>query len=424
VKEIHILITIALVVLQFTLPRKWAFLPLLIAALHTSHVSIIPSFSTARIVVIAGLFRSVAAGDFRWNSRNPIDFLILCFGAIALTTSLFHQPTVSLSNPSISRLRLIIDVVGTFLYAKAFITSTKDLKLLAKATAYIAVPLALGMIHTKLTLENIYALVGGNPYPMTRNGTLRGSGPFGTPILAGTVGALIIPFFILAWREHRTASQTGIVAALAIIYCSGSSTPIGALLIGVTSISLWKFRNHIRLIITTSIIILILMALVKTRPIWYLIAITDFVGGSTGWHRAYLIDMAIQHIDEWWLYGTEYTRHWMPYGLSAVPEHCDLTNYYIHMAVFGGFPLMLTIILIFRFCFRIIQIPLHHFRKLRNQDEFTIWCIGALLFTHAITCLTISYFDNSYILFYFVVAFISNLHSPSSFISPDELESN
>jgi len=300
--------------------------------------------------------------------------------------------------------------VGTFLYAKAFITSLEDLKRLAKGTAYVALPLALGLLFTQLTLVNLYSLIGADSETLIRNGRIRAAGPFGTPILAGTVGALIMPFFVMIWRENRSVAKIGIITSLTIIYCGGSSTPIGAFLIGLTALLLWKLRLHMRAVVVWSIVILALMALVKTRPIWYLIALPDFVGGSTGWHRAFLIDMSIKYFDEWWLYGTEYTRHWMPYGLPLNPEHSDLTNYYIHMGVHGGLLLVLAIILIFRYSFRIIKRTLHDFRNTGNEEEFTIWCIGALLFTHMITCLTISYFDQTFVLLYFLIALISNLH--------------
>ncbi|MDQ8183736.1 hypothetical protein [Pelagicoccus sp. SDUM812005] len=408
-KETQIVITIILIIAQFSVPKKWAFLPLLIAALHTTQAPVFPSFSTARVVIIAGLVRAMAKGDLKWSAQNPIDLLILLWSSAAFFTSLFHEPTVSLNNPTISRIRLVIDVFGTFLYAKSYIKNLEDFRHLCKSAAYVSIPLAIGLLITQLSFYNIYSIIGADPNTLVRNGTIRAVGPFGTPILAGTVGALIFPFFIVIWNDYKLAARSGLASSLAIIYASGSSTPIGALIIGICALSLWKLRLHMKSIMIISTALLIGMAIVKTRPIWYLIAITDFVGGSTGWHRAYLIDMAIKHFDEWWLYGTEYTRHWMPYGLAAIPEHCDLTNYFIHMGVIGGMPAMIILILIFRSSFKSVKTTLHLFRELNKDEEFTIWCIGALLFTHALTCLTISYFDQTYVLFYFLIALISNL---------------
>ncbi len=126
----------------------------------------------------------------------------------------------------------------------------------------------------------------------------------------------------------------------------------------------------------------------------------DFVGGSTGWHRAYLIDMAVQHLDEWWMFGSDSTRHWMPYGLLAVPEHCDLTNYYIHLGVMAGMPVVITLIAIQWKSFRIIGQRMSELRKSNSPDEFWLWCLGSALFAHAITFLSISYFDQIYVFFW------------------------
>ena len=62
------------------------------------------------------------------------------------------------------------------------------------------------------------------------------------------------------------------------------------------------------------------------------------------YHRAALIESAIKHLDEWWLAGTDYTRHWMPSGIPANENHTDLTNHYIAMGVMGGLLLLLLFI--------------------------------------------------------------------------------
>ena len=81
-------------------------------------------------------------------------------------------------------------------------------------------------------------------------------------------------------------------------------------------------------------------------PAYYLLARIDLTGSSTSWHRAALIDMALGHLSEWWAFGTDHTRHWMPYGVPWSDNHSDITNYYISMGVNGGLPLMLLFIAI------------------------------------------------------------------------------
>lgn len=406
-------ITTALVAAQIFLPKRLAFLPLIIVALHTNYnEQVIPSFTIARLIIIVGLFRAVFSGQFRCSMRNPIDLLMVLWATFALISTIFHEPTISHSNPFIYRVRLVIDICGSFFYAKAYIHNFSDLKRLAIAISITLVPLALAMGYTKLTGgSNIYSLIGADASLRVRNGSIRAFGPFGNAILAGTVGSLLMPLILILWSKQKKVALIGIFCCLTMIFSSGSSTPIGALLIALFALSLWRYRQYMKGIVISGITLLILMDLVKERPIWYLIALTDFTGSSTGYHRAKLIDQAILYFDEWWFFGTDYTRHWMPYGLASMPDHADITNYYIHMGVIGGLPLVIIVLALIWKGFAAIKPPLKRLRLLGNENEFGIWCVGCLLFTHTLTCLTISYYDQSYIFFFLLLAFISNLKS-------------
>lgn len=408
----HLAVTLILVIFQFTLPKRWAFVPLLIAALHTSMAQIVPSFSTARLLIVAGLVRAVATGELRFSARNPLDVLITAFGFITIASSVGHEGLYS--NPFIIRVRMALDVCGTFFYARAFLTDINAYKRLAQATSFILVPLAVAMAYTKLTAgSNFYSMLGGSSSLLVRNGTIRATGPFGTPILAGTIGAILFPTIIIIWKTHRKTVILGIAGCLAVIFSAGSSTPIGAMLISLVALVFWKWRAHLKTIVIVAIFMMLFLHFAREKPIWYMIAITDFVGGSTGWHRAYLIDMAIEHFSEWWLWGAEYTRHWMPYGLPNVPQHCDLTNYYINLGVFAGFPLTIVLVLIFWKSIKCIAFAMKKIPEEDTKGSFLIWSLGALIFTHAITSMTISYFDQTYIIFYFLIAVIANVFENS-----------
>jgi hypothetical protein len=135
----------------------------------------------------------------------------------------------------------------------------------------------------------------------------------------------------------------------------------------------------------------------------------DFVGGSTGWHRSRLLDSAIAHLDEWWLFGTDYTRHWMPFGLPSMPEHCDLTSYYVHLGVIGGLPLVITLVVILSRSFGFLGAAIRKRRAEKSPDEFLLWCAGSALFAHTVTFFTISYFDSLYVFFYALIAALTPL---------------
>lgn len=148
-----------------------------------------------------------------------------------------------------------------------------------------------------------------------------------------------------------------------------------------------------------------------TDPAYYIIARIDLTGSSTGWHRAKLIEMGITHLNEWWLGGTDYTRHWMPTGVSWSEEHTDITNYYLKMGVIGGLPLMGLFIAALLSGFQYIGQSLRLSQHEPWEQQFMIWSVGAALLSHVATCISVSYFDQSYIFLFLNLALINSLRS-------------
>jgi hypothetical protein len=374
--------------------RRLAFLPLLIAACHTPYTPFLGGLTVCRVVILIGLIRAATNGWLSWSARNRLDLLLAIFAIIALCSTLGHQWQTP--NPLIVRLRLVLDVMGAYLYMRAYLADADALHGFSRSLAIIMIPFAIFLLIEKKSGINPYAKIGSvNSESMVRDGKTRAQGPFGTPILTGTVGAVAIPLLIPLWRNQRRIAMAGLMSSFIVVYATASSGPIGTALLGLAAVALWKWRQHLKPLLIGLCTCLIVLHLIKERPIWYLMALMDLVGGSTGWHRAYLIDMALQHLNEWWWCGTDYTRHWMPYGLVAVPEHCDLTNYYIHLGVIGGLPLALTLLAIQMKSFRLMGR-----RMAYCADEFWIWCLGSALFSHMVTFLTISYFDQIYVFYW------------------------
>ena len=146
-------------------------------------------------------------------------------------------------------------------------------------------------------------------------------------------------------------------------------------------------------------------------PAYYLIGRFDLAGGSTGYHRAALIESSIRHLDEWWLAGTDFTRHWMPTGVSWSREHTDITNHYLQMGVTGGLPLMLLFIVILAKGFSYVGRTLRQSGYLPDNNQFMVWALGASLFAHATTFISVSYFDQSFVFIYLALAAIGSVWS-------------
>jgi hypothetical protein len=239
-----------------------------------------------------------------------------------------------------------------------------------------------------------------------RSGKVRASGPFSHPILAGTVGATMFPLIMSIWQQFRRFAVFGLTACVMIVVCSGSSAPIVAMAAGICSLALWRWRLHIRLVKWGLIFAMLGLHMVMKAPVWDLISRIDFTGGSTGWHRSELITQAISHLGDWWFVGTDYTRDWMPYGITWSADHVDITNYYIKMGVIGGLPLLLGFIGIIGISFRQLGRKMTILQS-NHGDVFMLWCVGSASFAHCINSLSVSYFDQTYVLPWLLIG-ISN----------------
>jgi hypothetical protein len=158
-----------------------------------------------------------------------------------------------------------------------------------------------------------------------------------------------------------------------------------------------------------AIFLIIALSFVMKDPVYFLLARIDITGGSTGYFRAALIQSAINHLSEWWFAGADYTRHWMPSGIPANPDHTDMTDYYIQMGVWGGLPLMLLFMGVLLAGFVRVSKALPVNEDVSNKQKFLIWTLGSILFGHATTFFSISYFDQTIVFLCLALACIGSL---------------
>src|SRR5262249_40034135 len=154
---------------------------------------------------------------------------------------------------------------------------------------------------------------------------------------------------------------------------------------GIGALLLWQFRMRMRLIRWAGIFVLFALILAMKAPVYYLIARIDIVGGSTGWHRARLMESSVEHLNEWWFAGTDYTRHWMDEGIGNDPTQVDITNHYIRMGVTGGLPLVLLFMWTLKTGFSIVGHGMRGNSDGDSHQRFMLWALGCALFAHTAT---------------------------------------
>ncbi len=395
------------------LPRRWAPLPLLIGACYVTRSQLIElgpfHFSVIRILILAGLVRIIIRGETLAGRMNAVDSMMLVWSVWMLLSSSFHE------NPSaalIFRLGLAYDACGIYFLVRAFCLSREDVLGLCQLTAILLVPVAVEMIYEKMTVNNLFFSLGGTPIALyIREGHIRAQGPFNHAIIAGTVGAVSLPLIVPLWQKHRKTALVGFGACIVIIFTCASSGPLISLIAGIGALFMWRHREQVRLLRWLAVAVYIGLDLVMRDPAYFILARIDLVGGSTGWHRARLIQSAFEHLSEWWLAGTDYTRHWMPSGVTWSPDHTDITNHYLQMGVTGGLPLMLLFIVTLGKGFSLVGLMAGRTGDLSPPSRFMCWALGSSLFAHATTFISVSYFDQSFVFIYLTLAAIASVYS-------------
>jgi hypothetical protein len=101
----------------------------------------------------------------------------------------------------------------------------------------------------------------------------------------------------------------------------------------------------------------------------------------------------------------------MPTGVYWTQNHTDITNHYLKMGVWGGLPLMFVFIYIMAVGFTSVGKALDLCPAAPPRERFHIWLLGAILFGHAVSFISVSYFDQTVVFFYLSLAMIGSVYS-------------
>lgn len=395
------------------LPRKWAFFAFMAGVCYLNTGPAIDlgvfSFNALRVLISAAAFRFLLRGRILPRNMVSLDWILVAWAVWAAFSSTFHQDP---GGDLVTKLGIIYDVGGLYFVARHFIASIHELAEACRLCIVVLMPIATAMLYENITQHNLFAVFGGVPdTPMIRDGRTRAFGPYTHPILAGTVGAVTLPIAAGLWRYRRRSAVIGAATSLVMIACSGSSGPVMSGAAGVAALLAWRTRRWMRHLRWGAVFAYIVLDLIMIDPAYYIIARLDVTGSSTGWHRAALIEASLAHLGEWYLAGTDYTRHWMPTGVSWSPNHTDITNYYLHMGVMGGLPLTLLFVAMLAAAFSYVGRLLNSARPMPVREQRLLWGLGSALFAQAATCVSVSYFDQSVMFLYLNIAAIGSVYS-------------
>jgi hypothetical protein len=408
--------TLFLALLTIILPRRLAFLPILISVCFLTYgqVSVVMgfNFTILRVLVFVGWVRILIRREIRKINVNEIDNAIIYWLIFCLIANTIREQT---SIALVNRLGFIYNGFGLYFFFRMLIMDISDIERVIKVLVLLSVPLSLALLIEKMTFMNVFSILGGVPeFAWVRDETVRAQGPFGHAILAGTFGAVLMPLSIslrYGINVHKKYGLTGMLTATIIMLCAASGVPIFSYFCGVVGMMLWRFRAKMRVIRWSILLLIIFLHMIMKAPVWYLLSRASDVTGGTGWHRAYLIDQAIAYFEEWWLLGTGYTRHWMPYGLAADPNHSDITNQFILQGIDGGVLSMLLFISIIVFCFKRVGNADKHMEDHFVDKKMVTWSLGASLLVMVVSFFGVAYYDQMIVVCYLLCAMIACISS-------------
>jgi len=163
---------------------------------------------------------------------------------------------------------------------------------------------------------------------------------------------------------------------------------------------MWRLHNNMRAVRWVIVFFLAGLQLVMQAPVWFVFARVSIFSGSTGWHRSNLIDQTISHFSDWWLIGTKDTLSWGVWD-------GDITNHFILQGVRGGLITLVffsaTVILAFSLTGRALRVA----RLDSRRSRLFLWAIGATIFSHFVSFLNVSYFDQNIVNWYFSLAMVA-----------------
>lgn len=374
-------------------------------------------FNMLRLIMIVAWIRVLVRGEHRGLRLGRLDRVLLLW---VISTSVLYVLRVGPSG-IVYRLGVSFDVLTAFFLIRVLVRTPGDVFVLWRHMAWLVLILAPFLVYEFATKHNVFGIFdyAGIEYVEIRNGRARAQGPLSHPILAGTLGAVVMPMFIAIFigrKKQRRLFASACVAATTIILAAGSSGAVVGWAVGAIGWGLWRYRRHMRLVLRSAVVMAVVIHFVREKPVWHLIARLSSVTGGTGYHRYKLIDAFVRRFDEWALFGTGNTAHW-GWGLQ------DTTNQYVAEGVRAGLATLVLFIILLRFSFVQLRLARNAFERLEGSKSLgalLAWGSSVSLAVHCVSFISVSYFGQ---MVPFFVMFVATVPAFSRFKRPKRVKS-
>jgi len=299
----------------------------------------------ARIVVFSLLLNCWADSElrtsFKWCS---LDTWVTATVAVSVVIPLITYNTPLMLNIE-SKGGYLMDSYCAYLVARFYIGNRAAM---IDAVKWIAVALSLlavlGIVEACSGWQPFIPLrqyrpweIGGHGTTEARFGFTRAVGPFSHPILFGAMFSIFAPFvYVLRHSPGKSRWRAYLLFGLVIAgsLSSMSGGPWTMVMLTIVCLVLEYRKQWVKPILIFLILSIIVVGIISNRTIYHVVASYANPLGGGGWHRAKLIDCAIEDFHKWWLVG--FRGEDPGWGRSTGMVWTDITNMYLVMAWRAG----------------------------------------------------------------------------------------
>jgi len=408
------LLLFAAAVCVICLPRRWALLAFVSAALYLPiglHIELGFNLFALRILQAVGFARVLSRRELSFTKLNGIDRALLAFTFYTTIVFLLRSP-----DGQVYEIGRTVDTCLGYFTFRALIRDRDEFKWFLRAFVVPLIPYLALVFVERITLENPFnSFLGGTAPYVIREGKVRAVGSFLHPSLLGTLGGSFLSLYLSLWlsKANRFAAVCGIVLCLMLVLASNSGAPLACVLVTAVGWACWSLRTRMRRVRHAMVSMLVALALVMKAPIWYLLARFSELTGGDGYHRSYLLDISFQNLDKWWLAGMSIadTREWFPY-VNYNTGGADMTNQFLVFGMTAGVGAMALWILILKRAFGHLGAAMKIVRARGDaptDEEHFYWGLGVLLAVHVMNWMSIPYFDQTAAFWFMELAVIATL---------------
>jgi len=395
-------------------PRRWALLAVVAGVFYTTQWQSVDlaglNLFGLRFLEVAAFGRVVLRRELDFSKLNRLDWtLLLLYNYTAFVWIVRSGEITPL------RIGYAFDPTLWFLALRGLIGTVDEFRWVLYRVVVLLVPYTALVFTERLTGRTAFGFIGHTQELYVRNGVARCQGTFRHAVLLGSVAASFLSLYIGLWMggSRRAIATLGGVLCLGLVVLSNSGGPAMSTAAVALGWFAWRFRHRMSFVRLAALAVLVLLVIVMKAPIWYLPFKISAVIGGGGYYRGLLMERAWEHLPNWGAFGIDIrkTADWMPTVLDTIGG-ADVTNQYLVFGLKAGLPAILILVAVLTLGFIAIGRAVASVGDddgAERPEALTLWGLGVTLFMHAVSWISTSYFDQSYVIWLVQLAAVSSL---------------